>query len=110
MSHSDIHEWTNLREQFDDLSLKYNIQDDSMVTRYINHLDENVKFSKQKTKWQNFMRKAEFFIAGGLSYPINDIIIKNPAGFVYSVLTTEKYWVKPDKKPKIADKITSVEN
>ena len=94
LSHSDIQEWTNLRNQLDDLTLKYD-QEGSMVARYFNHLDENVKFSKQRIKWQDLMRKAESFIAGGIAYPINDLIIKKPAGFVYSVLTTEKYWVKP---------------
>ena len=107
LSHSDIQEWTNLRNQLDDLTLKYN-QDNSMVARFFNHLDENVKFSKQRIKWQNFMRKTETFIAGGITYPINDLVIKKPAGFVYSILTTDKYWVAPE--PKIVDPMKNVEN
>ena len=80
--HSDISECIELRDQLDGLCAKYNTHDESLVLRYIRHLDENTKFAKQKTKWQNFKKKAEGFIAGGLSYSINDLNIRNPAGFV----------------------------
>ena len=36
--------------------------------------------------------------------------LKKPAGFVYSVLTTDKYWVAPKQKPKIVDQMKDIEN
>ena len=63
------------------------------------------------------MKQAKSFTADSLVYPINDIIIKNTAGFCYSVLTNDKFWVKSEKiehkthgnKPEIADKMTNIE-
>ena len=107
--HSDMNECAYLREQLDGLCAKYNTPDESLVLRYIRHMDENTKFAKQKTKWQNFMKKAESFTVGGLSYSINDLNIRNPAGFVYSVLTIDGYWEKPDKESEIDEIIESIE-
>ena len=55
------------------------------------------------------MKKAESFTVGGLSYSINDLNIRNPAGFVYSVLTIDGYWEKPDKESEIDEIIESIE-
>ena len=55
------------------------------------------------------MKKAKSFTLGGLSYSINDLNIRNPAGFVYSVLTTDRYWKKPDNESEIDDIIENIE-
>ena len=83
-----MNECAYLREQLQELCDKYNTLDESLALRYIRHLDENNKV-KQKAKIQNFMKKAESFTIGGFFYPINDLNIKNPAGFAYSILTTD---------------------
>ena len=107
---SDMNEFAYLREQLDILFTKYNTLDESLVLRYNRHLDENDKFAKQKIKWRNFMKKAKSFTVGGLSYSINDLNIRNPAGFVYSVLTTDRYWKKPNKESEIDKIIKDIED
>ena len=107
---SNLNECSYLREHLQELCAKYNTPDDSLALRYIRHLDENTKFSKYKTKWQNFMKKAENFTIGGLLYPISDLNIKNPAGFTYSVLTTDRYWENPNQESEIDEIIKDIED
>ena len=56
------------------------------------------------------MKKAKSFTLGGLSYSINDLNIRNPAGFVYSILTTDRYWKKPNKESEIDKIIKDIED